>query len=117
MRDGLPAAKILPPPPDRLPGRNVLLLAAHSDGDLSLHPIAAYYSLVVLQVSERFRCVMIYAFFYLVVPLFMRQNLLREFFGACMAAVAASAVFTLFILLVFALSILQFSSYLVRGRP
>jgi hypothetical protein len=79
--------------------------------------IAAYYSLVVLQLSERFRCVIIYAFFYLVVPLSMRQNLLREFFGACMAGVAASAVFTLFILLVFALSILQFSSYLVRGRP
>jgi uncharacterized membrane protein YagU involved in acid resistance len=35
----LPAAKILPPPPDRLPGRNILLLAAHSVWGLSLHTI------------------------------------------------------------------------------
>jgi hypothetical protein len=33
----LPVAKILPPPPQRLPGRNVLLLAAHSAWGLSLH--------------------------------------------------------------------------------
>jgi hypothetical protein len=35
----LPAAKILPPPRDRLPGRNVLLLAAHSVWGLSLHSV------------------------------------------------------------------------------
>jgi hypothetical protein len=35
----LPAAKILPPPPDRLPGRNILLLAAHSIWGLSLHAV------------------------------------------------------------------------------
>jgi hypothetical protein len=33
----LPATKILPPPQQRLPGRNVLLLAAHSVWGLSLH--------------------------------------------------------------------------------
>jgi hypothetical protein len=35
----LPAAKILPPPPQRLPGRNLLLLAAHSVWGLSLHAV------------------------------------------------------------------------------
>ncbi len=35
----LPVAKILPPPPQRLPGRNVLLLAAHSAWGLSLHAV------------------------------------------------------------------------------
>ena len=35
----LPAAKILPPPPDRLRGRNVLLLTAHSVWGLSLHAV------------------------------------------------------------------------------
>jgi hypothetical protein len=35
----LPAAKILPPPQERLPGRNVLLLAAHSVWGLSLHAL------------------------------------------------------------------------------
>jgi len=35
----LPAAKILPPPRDRLPGRNVMLLAAHSVWGLSLHSV------------------------------------------------------------------------------
>jgi len=35
----LPAAKILPPPRDRLPGRNVLLLTAHAVWGLSLHSV------------------------------------------------------------------------------
>jgi hypothetical protein len=47
----------------------------------------------------------------------MGQNLLRDFFGVCMAGVTARAVFAVFVLLVFAFYRLQFSIYLVRGRP
>ena len=54
--------------------------------------------------------------FSMAIPLVIGQNLIRDFFGPRMAGVAACAVFALFVLLVFALSI-QFSSYFARGRP